>query len=142
MLLVVLRVEALERVFHADALSDLDDGSLGNLFAVAETSENDHSDVPEEFDESDQTFRIDAEFPDSLSMQFVHITVESNIMIQEKKNTLVIPRKLLMKGDSVNIKNNGNATIIPVKTGILTLDDAEIVSGLDENAELIVPTEK
>ena len=92
--------------------------------------------------ESDQTFRIDAEFPDSLSMQFVHITVESNIMIQEKKNTLVIPRKLLMKGDSVNIKNNGNATIIPVKTGILTLDDAEIVSGLDENAELIVPTEK
>ncbi len=92
--------------------------------------------------ESDQTFRIDAQFPDSLSMQYVHITVESNIMIQEKKNTMVIPRKLLMKGDSVNINENGNATIIAVKTGILTLDDAEIISGLDENAELIVPTEK
>lgn len=92
--------------------------------------------------ESDQTFRIDAEFPDSLSMQYVHITVESNIMIQEKKNTVVIPRKLLMKGDSVNINNNGNATIVAVKTGILTLDDAEIISGLDVNAELIIPTEK
>jgi HlyD family secretion protein len=92
--------------------------------------------------ENDQTFRVDAELPDSLSLVFVHITVESNIMIQEKKNALVIPRKLLMKGDSVNVNDNGSAKVIAVKTGIVTLDEAEILSGLDENTELIVPTEK
>ncbi len=92
--------------------------------------------------ENDQTFRVDAVLPDSLSMNYVHITVESNIMIQEKKNALVIPRKFLLKGDSVNINDNGSAKLIPVKTGIVTLDEAEIISGLDEKSELIVPTEK
>jgi twitching motility protein PilJ len=47
------------------ALNELDDGSLGNLFAVAETPENNHSDVPEESDDSDQAFIQDkSEMPD------------------------------------------------------------------------------
>jgi len=92
--------------------------------------------------ENDQTFRVDAELPDSLTMNFVHITVESNIIIQEKKNTLVIPRKLLLKGDSVNVLENGTTKTIAVKTGILTLDDAEIILGLNEQSELVVPQEK
>ncbi len=48
-----------------DALSDLDDGSLGNLFAVAEAPENNHADEFEESDDSEQTFIQDkSEMPD------------------------------------------------------------------------------
>ena len=47
------------------ALNELDDSSLGNLFAVAETPENNHSEVPEESDDSDQAFIQDkSEMPD------------------------------------------------------------------------------
>ena len=92
--------------------------------------------------EADQTFRVDATFPDSLSLSFVHITVESNILIQEKLNPLVVPRKVLMKGDSLQVLENGEIKTTAVKLGVLTLDDAEILSGVNEQSEIVIPTDK
>jgi HlyD family secretion protein len=91
--------------------------------------------------EADQSFRVDAEFTDHISMPFIHTSVEANIIIQTRKNTLVIPRNSLVN-DSVLVSENGEHKFIPVKTGILTLDDAEILSGADEKTEIILSVEK
>ena len=91
---------------------------------------------------ADQTFRVDAEFVSAPPSQFIYSSVEANIVIQKKDNALVIPRKMLLSGDSVIVKTDGDLKSIAVKTGIVTLDDAEIISGIDEKTEVVDPSER
>lgn len=88
---------------------------------------------------ADQTFRVDAEFTSASPTQFVHSSVEANIVIRKKDHALVIPRAYLISGDSVRIHSAGGDKTISVKTGIVTLDDAEIISGIDEHSEILEP---
>jgi HlyD family secretion protein len=92
--------------------------------------------------ESDQTFRVDAVFSDTVQQPFVHSSVEANIIIQQKKNALIIPRSAMVSEDSVQVKQDGKTKNIFVQTGITTLDDVEILKGLDESAEVIVSNQK
>jgi len=92
--------------------------------------------------EADQTFRVDAVFTDSDSQPFIHTSVEANIIIQQKQQALVIPSQVLLRGDSVKIKKDGQAKTVAVKTGIHTLDEVEILSGLTEQTEIVVPPQK
>jgi HlyD family secretion protein len=90
--------------------------------------------------EVDQTFRADAIFKDSTQQPFIHSSVEANIIIQKKENALVIPRKALLEEDSLRVKREGKIITIAVKTGIRTLDDVEVLSGIDESSEVVVPS--
>ena len=92
--------------------------------------------------EADQTFRVDAVFKDSIQQQFIHSSVEANIIIQKKSDALIIPRATLVADDSVQIRNNGKIKTVTVKTGIRTLDDVEIIDGLNESSEVILPSQK
>lgn len=91
---------------------------------------------------ADQTFRVDAVFTDTIPTQFVHSSVEGNIIIKEKKNALIIPRSALLQGDSVKVKIDGEEKTVHVTTGIMSIDRVEILSGIDESAEVIEPTIK
>jgi HlyD family secretion protein len=91
---------------------------------------------------ADQTYRVDAEFVGAPPSQFIYSSVEANIVIQKKSDALVIPRSMLLPGDSVIVQADGKEKRVAVKTGIVTLDDAEIVSGIDEHSELINPSER
>jgi len=92
--------------------------------------------------ELDQTYRVDALFNDSVPQRFIHSSVEANIIIQQKNNALIIPYKAISTGDSVKIKDGTKTKYIVVKTGIRTMEDIEIVSGLDESSEVIIPSQK
>jgi HlyD family secretion protein len=92
--------------------------------------------------ESDQTFRVDAVFTPDIKQQYIHSSVEANIIITKKDNALIIPRGVLLPGDSVQVKQNGKAQTVAVKTGILSLDEAEILSGVDSSSEIIVPSQQ
>ena len=92
--------------------------------------------------EVDQTFRVDAMFRDSLRQPYVHSSVEANIIIQKKSNALIIPRAAMIADDSVMVIQDGKRKNIFVETGIRTLDDVEILRGLDESTEVIVPIKK
>jgi multidrug efflux pump subunit AcrA (membrane-fusion protein) len=89
--------------------------------------------------EADQTFRVDAVFTDTTQQAFIHSSVEANIIIQKKNNALVIPRAALIADDSVQVKQNGKTKIIAVQTGISTLDETEVIKGLDESSQVIFP---
>lgn len=92
--------------------------------------------------ESDQTFRVDAFFADSATRPFIHSSVEANIIIRRKNYALVIPRNTIAAGDSVQVIKNGKKKSIAVFAGIRTLDEAEILNGLDESSLVVVPQKK
>jgi multidrug efflux pump subunit AcrA (membrane-fusion protein) len=92
--------------------------------------------------ESDQTFRVDAVFTDGTQQPFIHSSVEANIVIQQKNNALVIPRNALIADDSVQIMQNGKQKTVAIRTGIRTLDETEILEGLDESSQVIIPSQK
>lgn len=91
--------------------------------------------------EVDQTFRVDAVFAESTQQHFIHSSVEANIIIQKKNNALVIPRSALTATDSVQVKESGKTKTVLVQTGIRTLNDVEIIAGLDETST-IIPIQK
>ena len=92
--------------------------------------------------EVDQTFRVDAFFQDSTQYPFIHSSVEANIIIQRKDNVLVIPRKALIGDDQVQIIENGKQRTIQIKPGIETLDEIEVLDGLTESSNIIIPIQK
>jgi HlyD family secretion protein len=92
--------------------------------------------------EADQTFRVDALFTGSTQQPFTHSSVEANIIIQQKNDVLTVPRLALVADDSVMIKTDGKIKTVAVRTGIHTLEEVEIISGLNESSEIILPDQK
>jgi len=92
--------------------------------------------------EADQTFRVDAVFTGDDKQSFIHTSVEANIIIQKKQQALVIPSQTLLTGDSVKVKQEGKAKTIHVSVGIRTLNDVEILNGLNEQSDIVVPPAK
>lgn len=85
-----------------------------------------------------QSLRADAAFREALPGAFSGLAVEANIIIREKSDALVIPKTALQPGDSVYIKTDDGRKKVKVKTGIETLDEIEIVEGLDAQQKLLV----
>ena len=88
--------------------------------------------------EAQQSFRVDATFNENFLYPFIHNGVEANIIVDEKKNALVIPRNAITGKDSLVIKTNGKTQKIKVETGIVSNDYIEIVTGIDENTQVVI----
>lgn len=87
----------------------------------------------------DQSFRVDAAFTDSLPEKFVGVTAEANIVISRKERALVIPKSLVLVGDSVLVKNaDGNTAKVKIRKGAENYDVVEVLDGLNESTQLIV----
>ena len=92
--------------------------------------------------EADQTFRVDAAFTGNDDQHYIHTSVEANIIIRQKQQVLVIPSVVLLSGDSVRVKQDGRVKTIAIKTGIRTLNEAEVLGGLDEQSDIVIPSVK
>jgi HlyD family secretion protein len=90
--------------------------------------------------EADQTFRVDAVFAEEDAQPYIHTSVEANIIIRKKQQALVIPNSALFSGDSLKVKIDGKVISVAVKTGIHTLDEVEILKGLDTGTEIMMPS--
>jgi HlyD family secretion protein len=85
-----------------------------------------------------QSVRVDAVLRDSLPGSFSGLAVEANIIIRHKEKALVIPKAALIGNDSVVVRKDGDETIVRVTKGIQTLEEVEIIEGIDSSTELIV----
>jgi HlyD family secretion protein len=85
----------------------------------------------------DFAFRVDAELTDTLPGIFSGSNIEANIIIQEKKNVLCLPKNIMQPGDSVLIKTPDGKKKVKVIKGIENFEFAEIVGGIDANTEII-----
>lgn len=86
-------------------------------------------------DSRTQTFTIEAEFihpPDPL---YSGLSGEGNIIINQKKDVLVIPRSYLMENDRVNTSDS----VVQVEVGLMNMEYVEIISGLDSTTHLLMP---
>jgi HlyD family secretion protein len=85
-----------------------------------------------------QSFRVDATFNETLPGNFSGLAVEANIIIRQKEKAVVIPRSALLPGDSLLIMTDDGVRKIKVVPGIETIDEVEIVEGLDSTGKFIV----
>lgn len=88
-------------------------------------------------DSRSKSFTVEAIFTKSPPKLFPNLTLEANIVTSEKSEALVIPRNYLWMENSV-ITVDGDT--IPVKVGLKNFQFAEILEGVTEQTELVLPS--
>ncbi|THD69832.1 HlyD family efflux transporter periplasmic adaptor subunit [Robertkochia marina] len=90
--------------------------------------------LPEK-NERNQSFLVEAEFNNPPQRLYAGLAGEANIITAHKNNALTIPSAYLVNDTLVRTKDG----LIRVETGMRSLDKVEILSGIDENTELLKP---
>ena len=88
-------------------------------------------------DERTQTFRVESRFLPPIPQLYNGLSGEANIMVDKRKNTLVIPSTYLLTDNKV-LTPEGE---VSVKVGIKNLEFVEILSGIDTSTTLLLPSE-
>jgi HlyD family secretion protein len=65
------------------------------------------------------------------------MSIEANIIVEEKKGALVIPREYLLEGNKV--KKKGEEELTTIIKGAEDLEFVEVISGIDEGTEIVKP---
>jgi multidrug efflux pump subunit AcrA (membrane-fusion protein) len=92
--------------------------------------------------QQDQSFKVEAEFTENYEMNFVHTSVEANIIIAHKDNALVIPKNVIQAGDEVEVKGIGLNKKVKIKRGLENLELVEILQGIGDSDEVVIPKVK
>lgn len=93
------------------------------------------SEILSAFDTQTQSFICKVTFDQPLENAIYGTQLEANILVGEKKNALLIPRSYLGFGDKVKVKGKDGNTII--KTGIISTEYVEVLSGIDSQTTLL-----
>ena len=89
--------------------------------------------------QNDQSFKVEAEFDNNYNPQFLHTSVEANIIIANKENALIIPKNLVQANNEVEVKGTTGNTRVKIKEGISNLEYVEVLEGVKESDEIIIP---
>jgi len=88
------------------------------------------------------TIPIEIQFDSNGNNMAVGLSGDVEFIVEEKENVLVIPKRYLSYKDGnsvVYIFENGNQEEKIVTTGLTTLTEIEIIEGLSEDQEVILP---
>jgi HlyD family secretion protein len=85
---------------------------------------------------AEQSFRVDAVFEETLPFSMYGLNIEANIILSEKQKTMVIPKKALLPGDSVLVKEAGKLVMYHIKKGITDGHYVQVLDGLSESAQI------
>jgi multidrug resistance efflux pump len=85
----------------------------------------------------EQSFRVDAVLDEPVPVEMYGLNLEANIVIAENKQVNVIPRSVLLKGDSVLIKEGDKTKKIKIEKGIEDEQWVEVRSGINKNTIII-----
>ncbi len=87
--------------------------------------------------EKNKTFLVEAEFVNPPEKMYPNISFEANIVLQTKKDALLIPVNYLVNTNRV-IKSTGDTVVVEV--GLRDYQFVEILSGLKMDDELLKPS--
>lgn len=94
------------------------------------------SEILPQFDEPSQSFIAKVHFDTLPDFTINGTQLEANILINTKKNALLIPRNYMYYGNKVQLKDHdAMTTIVP---GIISTDYVEVLQGIHES-DVIVP---
>lgn len=83
-----------------------------------------------------KTFLLEAKFIEQPAVLYPNMNFEANIILNAKKNALLIPRKYIVN-DSFVINADGDT--LPVVLGLKNYQNVEIISGISANDKIILP---
>lgn len=86
--------------------------------------------------EKTKTFTVEATFETKPKRLYPNTTLEANIVVNSKKNALLIPRQYLLDNDSVMLSSNKKVKVI---TGLKDYQNVEILNGLKSTDEIVIP---
>lgn len=87
-------------------------------------------------DEHSRTFKIEAHFLNPPKRLYPNLSLEANIIIRTKKNTLIIPREYLYKNEYVLVNKDQKRKI---KKGMMDYQNVEIIGGLNPGEIIYKP---
>jgi multidrug efflux pump subunit AcrA (membrane-fusion protein) len=88
------------------------------------------------FDETEQSYIVEAQFIQLPEKMFSGTQLQANIKTKHRTNVLVIPTKFVNKGNSVRFQNGEERKI---STGSKNNEWTEILSGITENDVVVLP---
>lgn len=88
------------------------------------------SEIYPAFDEQTQSFYCKVVFTEKPTFRIAGTQLQANIIVDTKKNTLVIPKNFLGYGNKVKVKGKGE---VAIETGFIANDLVEVKSGLSES---------
>lgn len=86
----------------------------------------------------EQSIRVDANLLDTLPQHLYGLNVEANIVIREAENALVIPKSLLLPGDSVWIQEGKTQRKVKIQRGVEDAQRVQVKSGLSQHSQLVL----
>lgn len=86
--------------------------------------------------ERTKSFKIEADFVVRPPVLYPNTSFEANIVVQTKNRALLIPRTYLLPNNKVLLKSGEKKTI---KVGLKDFQQIEVLSGLTEKDELVLP---
>jgi HlyD family secretion protein len=84
----------------------------------------------------EQSVQVDAVWTKAPEGLLSGMAAEANIVLQEKSKTFVLPRSAVRQ-DSVKVWKDGKAIAKAVQTGMVSLEEVEILSGLRPDEEVL-----
>ncbi len=89
-------------------------------------------------DKQEQSFRVDAYFDDDMPVKLYGLNIEANILVRQKEKALVIPRKALLAGDSVLVRQGGQLARVKIVKGAEDNDFVQVLGGLSISSIIII----
>jgi multidrug efflux pump subunit AcrA (membrane-fusion protein) len=86
--------------------------------------------------ERNKAFLVEAVFITMPEKLFPNVTFEANIVLQTKKDALLVPRRFFVNDTTLVNKDGKN---VVVKIGLKDFQFAEVLSGISENEEIMLP---
>jgi RND family efflux transporter MFP subunit len=85
----------------------------------------------------DQTIKANCYFDEMPEGMYSGLTVEANIIINNKKSVLTIPKEYVFSRDSVLVLDGKNKIATKIEIGLESDKYVEVVSGIDKNDKII-----
>lgn len=85
-----------------------------------------------------KTYRVRLGLPEDTPL-FIGMSVDVNIVIENREDRVLIPSTALSENDTVFIVDNGTAREVEVELGLRGVVSIEVISGLEDDAMVIAP---
>ncbi len=92
--------------------------------------------VNQQKDAQNQSYKIEAVFKERPDRWFVGMTAEANILIEEKKGVLLVPREYVFDDNKVLTESGDTLSLV---IGATDMANCEVLSGLTEQSRIIKP---
>ncbi len=88
-------------------------------------------------DERNQTFLVEALFDEQPDVLYPGLAGEANILIDQKKEALIIPKQFLINGNKVKTDDG----IVEVEIGLQSMDSVEVINGITSETWIYKPND-